>query len=49
MDSFEDVDVCFDENPYKHFLLANVKIDSEHLKYKRYRTLKTPPKTTFKD
>lgn len=32
MDSFEDVDVCFDENPYKPFLLANVQIDSEHLK-----------------
>jgi len=32
MNSFEDVDVCFDKNPYKPFLLANIKIGSEHLK-----------------
>lgn len=34
MDSFEDVDICYDENPYKPFFITNVQIESEHPKYK---------------
>lgn len=40
-DNFEDVDICFDKNPLKPFLLANARIDSKLLKYKRYNTSKS--------
>ncbi|KAI7901361.1 uncharacterized protein BX663DRAFT_514215 [Cokeromyces recurvatus] len=36
MESFEDVDVCYDNNPMQPMLLCNERIDSEPLKYKRY-------------
>lgn len=38
MDSFEDVDICFDENPCKPFLL-NIWNEIQHLK--------NPPKNNF--
>ena len=38
MESFEDVEVCYDKNPLQPMLLCNKRIDSEPLMYKRYNT-----------
>lgn len=46
LDNIEDVDICFDENPLKPFLLPNSRINTEPLKYKRYDTLKSTSETT---
>jgi hypothetical protein len=36
MESFEDVDICYDKDPLQPILLCNERIDSEPLNYKRY-------------
>lgn len=38
METFEDVDICYDNDPLQPVLLCNEKINSEPLKYKRYNT-----------
>ncbi|KAI8074244.1 uncharacterized protein B0P05DRAFT_547850 [Gilbertella persicaria] len=38
MESFEDVDICYDKNPLQPILLYNERIDCEPLRYKRYNT-----------
>lgn len=37
-EAIKDVDVCFEENPYKPLLHCNERINSNPLKYKRYRS-----------
>ncbi|KAI8339787.1 hypothetical protein EDC96DRAFT_427679, partial [Choanephora cucurbitarum] len=36
LENFEDVDICYDENPFKRILLSNKRIDSNPQKYKKY-------------
>lgn len=38
VEMIKDVDVCFEENPYKPVLHCNEGINSIPLKYKRYRS-----------
>jgi hypothetical protein len=45
MESFEDVDICYDEDPFEPKLLCNKRIDSEPLKYRRYNSSSLPLKT----
>lgn len=36
MESFEDVDICYEENPFKPCIQSNARIESEPSRYKKY-------------
>ncbi|KAI7896772.1 uncharacterized protein EV154DRAFT_395418, partial [Mucor mucedo] len=36
LENFEDIDICYDEDPFKPMLLCNKRIDSNPQKYKKY-------------
>lgn len=39
LEKIKDLDICFDEVPYKPLLLCNKTIDSNRLEFKRYHSL----------
>lgn len=37
METFEEVDICYENNPLKPLIQSNAAVDSESSKYKRYK------------